>query len=72
MKRSNWEDDQEQVKGSITKKQLAVMYNVSGSTLSKWLNEDLLESLELAGYKKEASILTPRQLEIIYEHLGKP
>lgn len=72
MSRFNLEDDEPKIHGTCTKSQLASMYNISIQTLSKWLNEDLLDKLTDTGYSKNQSILTPKQLQIIYDRYGKP
>jgi hypothetical protein len=52
---------------SITKSALAVQYNIHVNTLREWLKD--VPNLELKPFQK---VLTPKQLEIIYGHLGKP
>lgn len=52
---------------TITKKELAKKYGVSYNTFLKWL-EDISE-LKLT---KERRLLTPKQIEVIYQNLGIP
>jgi len=42
--------------------------------LTKWINQDktLKTKLEEAGYSHFSKVLTPKQTEIIFEHLGNP
>lgn len=51
----------------LTKKQLAQQYGISYTTLLKWL-----ESVKGIQLTKHRRILTPKELEIIYEALGNP
>jgi hypothetical protein len=52
---------------ALSKKELAAMYGVHTETLIKWLKE--ITGLELKKYQK---ILTPLQLDIIFNALGEP
>ena len=51
---------------TLTKKILAMKYGVDKATFAKWLKE--VPELNL----KSNRILTPKQVEIIYEAFGKP
>ena len=51
----------------ITKKVLAEQYSVSVKTINNWLKP--IKGLEL---KTNVRILTPKQVELIYKHLGEP
>ena len=52
---------------SITKSALAVKYNIHVNTLREWLKG--VPNLEMKPFQK---VLNPKQLELIYEHLGEP
>jgi hypothetical protein len=52
---------------SMTKSALAVEYNIHVNTLREWLKS--VPNLEMKPFQK---VLSPKQLELIYEHLGKP
>jgi len=52
---------------AVTKKQLSKMYSISLPTLSTWLKK--IPNLDITPYQQ---ILTPKQVEIIFEHLGRP
>lgn len=52
---------------SSTRTQLAASYNVSLATLNKWLKK--IEGLKI---EPNTRILTPKQVEIIFLHLGEP
>ncbi|WP_162628127.1 DUF4248 domain-containing protein [Arcticibacterium luteifluviistationis] len=52
---------------SINKSTLASLYEVSLPTLNKWLG--MVPELNL---DKKTRVLTPKQLELIFNHLGKP
>lgn len=52
---------------SITKSALAVKYNIHVNTLREWLKS--VPNLEMKPFQK---VLNPKQLELIYEHLGEP
>jgi len=57
----------------ISKKEMAIKYNVSGQTLNTYLNNgQLFELLQEAGYRKHAKLLTPKQVKIIYGFLVHP
>lgn len=44
------------------------------SQLRRWITEypELLRELEMAGWKRYRKILTPKQVLIIVEHIGRP
>ena len=45
----------------------------ASNQLKKWMNKDLLlQKLHAAGYESGQKILTPRQVGLIAEHVGKP
>lgn len=50
-----------------TKKELAKMYGVSYPTFIKWLK--MIPSLNITNKKR---LLTPKDIQMIYEALGKP
>jgi len=52
---------------TISKKQLAIKYGVNYKTLRSWLS--MIPELEL---DKRKRLLTPKQLEIIFERIGTP
>ena len=52
---------------SITKSALAVQYNIHVNKLREWLKG--VPNLQMKPFQK---VLSPKQLELIYEHLGKP
>jgi len=51
----------------LTKKNLAKKYGVHQNTFAKWLKQ--VPELNINSKQR---ILTPKQVEIIYEALGKP
>lgn len=53
--------------GVLTKGQLANLYGVHLSTLNKWLRD--IPGLSLS---KGQRVLTPKQVQTIFENLGKP
>ncbi|MBL0200992.1 MAG: DUF4248 domain-containing protein [Chitinophagaceae bacterium] len=55
------------MKKCATKKELAILYNIHPQTLTKWINN--VPNLKLDPKQR---IFTPKQLKIIYEHLGEP
>jgi hypothetical protein len=65
---------------SCTKTEIAMLYTkgVSPATavriLRRWINnnEELKKALEQNNYKKHCHILTPKQVQIIFEYLGEP
>lgn len=52
---------------TISKKQLAIKYGINYKTLRSWLS--MIPELEL---DKKKRLLTPKQLEIIFEKIGIP
>lgn len=48
-----------------TKKELAIMLQVSPSTLRRWLNQKYYSNLKFLGYTKNQRILTPGQLNYL-------
>ena len=66
--------------GFIFKQDLAMAYfpDCSKATASKLLareihsNKPLMAELQSAGYTRTRKLLSPRQLQIIYTHLGHP
>lgn len=52
---------------TMSRKELAVMYGVSYKTFMKWVGR--IPSLNLS---KERRLLTPKQVEMIMNILGKP
>lgn len=59
--------------------ELAILYfpnstpQSASNQLKKWMNkEKLLAKLINAGYEPGQKILTPRQVELIVEHVGEP
>lgn len=63
-----------------SKAQLAALYAPCLSErgalkrLQAWIdfNPRLARALERAGFRKRQKLLTPRQVDIIYRHLGEP
>ena len=53
------------MKQSLTKKQLSIIYGVSYSTFLKWIKN--IPELKLDPKQR---LLTPKQIDIIYESLG--
>lgn len=61
-------------------RQLAQLYNpnikpeCASNSLRIWINksDELLGQLKRFGYKKYAKLLTPKQVQVIVEHLGPP
>ncbi len=52
---------------SINKSTLASMYGISLPTLNKWLY-----AIPELNIDKKTRVFNPRQLELIFKHLGKP
>lgn len=50
-----------------TRTELAASYNVSLTTFNKWLKK--IEELKI---EANSRILTPKQVELIFYHLGEP
>ena len=57
--------------GPISKSQLAMLMNVSNSTVRTYLNKIWYEELKNLGYDKDEKILSPRQIEYIESQWGK-
>ncbi|MBR1596837.1 MAG: DUF4248 domain-containing protein [Phocaeicola sp.] len=65
---------------SYTKAELAHLYNPTMTyecamrTFRRWLNRvpTLREELVRSGYEQKQHVLSPRQVEIIVNHLGEP
>lgn len=55
---------------AITKKQLAILMNVSSTTLRFYLNNDWYEDLKNLGYNKSKKVLSPRQVLYIESQWG--
>jgi rRNA pseudouridine-1189 N-methylase Emg1 (Nep1/Mra1 family) len=56
-----------------SKKELAKLYEFSKTTLNNYLNTGkLFLLLSQTGYFKYNKILTPKQIHIIFEFLGRP
>jgi abortive infection bacteriophage resistance protein len=51
----------------ITKKELSIKYGVSYNTFMKWL-----KNIPELNISKDRRLLTPKQIETIYEMLGQP
>lgn len=70
----------EQGPGTLSLTELALAYapGLSEASARKRLREwlsfspDLMKRLRAAGYRKGQRVLTPRQVKIIYDHLGEP
>ncbi len=58
----------------MTKGELAKKYNVSVKTLVNWIykNSELYKILKSYGYNETDKVLTPKQIEFVYEYLGEP
>lgn len=59
-------------KKNISKSELADQYGVSPDQLDRWLKmweEDLISKFR---YVRNQKILTPAQLDFIYEKIGRP
>jgi hypothetical protein len=55
----------------ITKKQLALLMNISNTTLRTYLNNEWYDGLKSLGYHKNSKVLSPRQLIYIEGQWGK-
>jgi len=53
----------------VTKSELAVLCNVSGSTLQTWLNRRYYDELSKLGYRKNQRILLPPIVKWLFERL---
>ena len=70
----------EQGPGTLSLTELALAYAPGLSEASarkrlrEWLNfsPDLMKRLRAAGYRQRQRVPTPRQVKIIYDHLGEP
>lgn len=59
-------------KKNVSKSELAEQYGVSPDQLDRWLKmweEDLIAKFK---YARNQKILTPAQLDFIYEKIGRP
>lgn len=56
---------------TYTKSELAALYGISPKTLRGWMKK-IRKQLHETGYIKKQSILTPKQVKIIFEHLDPP
>jgi hypothetical protein len=56
---------------SYSKSQLALMYNISLKTFSKWIKKIEPELIEI-GYNRHQKIITPRQVKLIFESFVAP
>lgn len=54
-----------------SKSEIASEYGISINTFKKWI-KPFIADLEAVNYNREAKILTPAQVDVIYEKLGKP
>ena len=52
---------------TASKSELARLYKVHLNTFSKWLKS--VPGLDLKRYQR---ILTPKQVQLVFEHLGEP
>lgn len=55
----------------MSKSELCRKYNISHSTLKRWI-KPILKELEKSGYTRDCKIINPACLKIIYAHLGEP
>jgi hypothetical protein len=55
----------------ISKKQLALLMNISNSTLRFYLNHEWYEDLKSIGYNKDRKVMSPRQLLYIESKWGE-
>ena len=57
-------------------KELAAMYFANSATthLKRWIdrNESLKNELTETGYMEGQRVFTPRQVELVFRHLGEP
>ena len=56
------------------KKDLAKKYGVTARTLRNWIirNTPLYDTLLYYGYSPYDKVLTPKQMEVIFDYVGKP
>ena len=56
------------------KKDLARWYDVTSKTLRYWITSQsaLVDQLRYYGYEETDKLLTPKQIEVIFSHLGYP
>lgn len=52
---------------SATRSQLAIRYGVCADTFKKWIT--MIPTLDI---RPNQRVLTPKQVTIIYQHLGEP
>ena len=55
----------------ISKKQLALLMNISDSTMRSYLNNIWFDELKNRGYDKTNKVLSPRQIKFIETRWGK-
>lgn len=57
---------------TTSKTELARMFGISISTLTRLLNVTYFEKLEIVGYQKTQKLLYPKQIQKFYELHGTP
>lgn len=75
-----WDPAEGEAPGPLSLTELALAYapglseNAARKRLRLWLgiSPSLMARLQATGYRKGQRMLTPRQVKIIYEHLGEP
>jgi hypothetical protein len=55
----------------LSKKQLAMLMNISDSTMRNYLNNVWYDDLNNRGYDKTNKVLSPRQIKFIESRWGK-
>lgn len=53
----------------MSKSELAILAQVSGSTLQNWMNRRYYDDLKKLGYHKNQKILLPPQVKFLFERL---
>jgi len=74
------QESRENNKRALSKSELSMQYNstslqaTANRILRRWISQDpdLLKALKEKNYNKHCHLLTPIQVETIYDHLGKP
>jgi hypothetical protein len=56
---------------TVSKKQMALMMNISNTTLRSYLNVEWYDELQHLGYHRNSKVLTPRQILFIQSKWGR-
>lgn len=59
-------------RGSISKKEVCILYNISENTLRELLNYRYYDKLKEVGYYRRQKLLTPKQFKLFTDIYGTP